>query len=91
MFYRWGDYILTAMTRAHRSRQAGAEIKITEEMIAAGIRVYKGWEPEHIFDVGDDPPAASPYAIRELVEKVLRAALAVSSNPALEGNPPIAT
>jgi hypothetical protein len=52
-------------------RQAGTEIPITEEMIAAGAIVYEEWEPNHIF--GDQWSGAAPYAIRELVVEVFRA------------------
>lgn len=49
------------------SRQAGAERKVTDEMVAAGVAVYEGWEPSHVFE-GMGGPA--PYAIRELVRKI---------------------
>ena len=67
-------------------RQAGVDIEITEAMIQAGYDVYEKWEPNHIFDVGDEDPTAAPYAIRELVRAILYAALMVSNIRAPEGN-----
>jgi hypothetical protein len=55
------------MTQPSGSRQAGANIEITEEMVEAGVEVYEEWEPHHVFE-GAGGPAA--YAIRELVRAV---------------------
>ncbi len=52
-------------------RQAGAEFNITEEMIEAGAKAYQEWEPDHIWDEWSQ---AAPYAIRELVRRILIAA-----------------
>ena len=60
----------------HSQRQAGAEIRITEEMIEAGATVYPGWEDDNIFA---DYNPAPPFAVRELVKAILTAALAASN------------
>lgn len=47
--------------------QAGAQIESTPEMIAAGVKAYEAWEPDHIFD---DQGGAADYAKRELVADI---------------------
>jgi hypothetical protein len=49
------------------SSASGIINAITEEMIAAGMTVYKTWESDHIFEGAG---GAAPYAIRELVRAV---------------------
>jgi hypothetical protein len=58
------------MTRAPEAGQAGAT-EITPTMIEAGVKAYLEWEPDHIWD---EWSRAAPYAIRELVRKILIAA-----------------
>lgn len=51
--------------------QSGApdEIEAMPEMIAAGVRAYDEWEPDHIFA---ENGGAAAYAVRKLVVEVFK-------------------
>lgn len=40
------------------------------DMLASAVRVYRAWEAENMLD-GDEPSAAGPSAVRELVRALL--------------------
>lgn len=55
-------------TMAYDIEMSG-DLEISDAMIAAGVSVYKKWEPEYVHEA---LWPASDYAIRELVRSVYR-------------------